>query len=151
MKIWITYFYNIRFLKPHQVPLSTAVWDPKWYSCGETGKAWMNKDSVIYGLRLEELNPKNCHAIECCPCPNKGNTDGNCDFLRSYSEGLSKLNFSEIYKKLESIQEMVSKYTGKEAEIVLIVYETPRNPCSERKPIMDWFQKNGINIQELNI
>ena len=31
MKVLITYFYNIRFLKQNQIPVSTAMWDPKWY------------------------------------------------------------------------------------------------------------------------
>lgn len=29
MKIKISYFYMIRFFKPNQIPISTAVWDPK--------------------------------------------------------------------------------------------------------------------------
>ena len=31
MKIYISYFYAVRFFKPYQIPMSTAVWDPKWW------------------------------------------------------------------------------------------------------------------------
>lgn len=29
MKIKISYFYHVRNLKQYQIPVSTAVWDPK--------------------------------------------------------------------------------------------------------------------------
>ena len=35
-----------------------------------------------------------------------------------------------------------------EPEIVLIVYETPNNPCSERLPIIEWFSENEFEIKE---
>ena len=34
--------------------------------------------------------------------------------------------------------------------IVLIVYETPTNPCSERKPLQDYFNDHGVECKELD-
>ena len=34
--------------------------------------------------------------------------------------------------------------------IVLIVYETPANPCSERKPLQDFFNAHGVECKELD-
>lgn len=35
-----------------------------------------------------------------------------------------------------------------EPEIILIVYETPDNPCSERRVLIDWFASNGYELEE---
>ena len=31
MEFYTSYFYKIRFMKPYMIPLSTAVFNPKWY------------------------------------------------------------------------------------------------------------------------
>jgi hypothetical protein len=35
-----------------------------------------------------------------------------------------------------------------EPEIILLVYETPDNPCSERIALIDYFKKHGIELEE---
>ena len=30
MNILISYFQQIRYFKPYMIPVSTAMWDPKW-------------------------------------------------------------------------------------------------------------------------
>ena len=32
---------------------------------------------------------------------------------------------------------------------MLIVYEAPNNPCSERKPLQEYFKAHGIECNEL--
>ena len=49
----------------------------------------------------------------------------------------------------EKLKEL-NQYTG-EPTIVLLVYESPNNPCSERKPLIDFFNTHGIQIEELKI
>ena len=34
MKIYTSYFYQIRFFKPNMIPLSTAKYDPSWFHKG---------------------------------------------------------------------------------------------------------------------
>lgn len=31
MKIYTSYFYMVRFMKPYMIPLSTAKFDPAWF------------------------------------------------------------------------------------------------------------------------
>lgn len=53
MKFYISYFYQIRFFKPNMIPISTAKWDPKWYS--QNGKPYIDKRGVVNGLRAPVL------------------------------------------------------------------------------------------------
>ena len=53
--------------------------------------------------------------------------------------------FNRIAKEVKKI----NSYEG-EPEIILLVYETPDNPCSERQPLIDYFGKHGIKIEEYN-
>jgi len=148
MKILISYFYNVRFFKPYQIPMSTAVWDPKWYHNGlGNNEVFVDSNGVLNGLRVEELNPKRCNACG-CPCAEK--TYENCWFLRSYRKGLRNVNFKQLYEKLDLIATGWKNTLGflEEPEIILLVYETPINPCSERRPLMEWFAENGVDVRE---
>ena len=51
------------------------------------------------------------------------------------------LTLAKNYKETENIEE--------EIILVLIVYETPTNPCSERKALQDYFNNKGIECTEL--
>lgn len=148
MKISISYFYNIRFFKPHQIPISTAIWDPKWFHNGlGNNEVFVDKNGVINGLRCEELNPGSCHSGG-CPCIEKNYE--SCSFLKNYRMGLRTINFSDLMNRLKTIAYGWVNTIGikEEPEIVLIVYETPNNPCSERLPIIEWFSENGFEIKE---
>ena len=145
MKFKITYFYMLRFLKPNQIPISTALWDPKWYN--RNGKVYINDKGVIFGLKCPPLSPQEC-TPGCCPCNNK--IPGKCKFIQEYMESLRKLNFLEIRQGLENIAREVQGFMGftEDPEIVLVVYETPNNPCSERGSLIQWFLENNVNLEE---
>lgn len=150
MLIYTSYFYNIRFFKPHQIPISTAVWDPKWFHEGlGNNHVWKDKNGVWNGIRAEELNPKNCHA-EGCPCKTV-ESFGSCRFLREYREGLRKrVNFEQLLKDFTTISQEIKELEGfnEEPEIILIVHEATDNPCSERVPIQEFFKEHGIEVKE---
>lgn len=101
-------------------------------------------------MRIEELSPgKNCEnlckGINLCQIqdPDK------CNFIKEYQKQLNSLDFNFILNKLESIAYKFGK-NFKNIELILIVYEAPNNPCSERNSIIEWFKKNGVEIEEFN-
>ena len=152
MKIKISYFYQIRFFKENQIPISTAKWDPLWYHNNQRNykTTFYDKNNVLNGLRIEELSPgKNCenlcNGINSC----KIQDPEKCNFIKEYQKQLNSLDFNFVFDKLKSIANKFNKDL-KNIELILIVYETPNNPCSERNSIIEWFKKNGIEIEEFN-
>ena len=149
MKIFITYFYNIRFFKPHTIPISTAVWDPKWFHNFQGHEIiFKDKNNVLNGIRYPDLSPVNIP--QSCPCENKDPT--TCQFIKDYAEYLDTLNFDKVYSDLKFIGNKgkeILKF-DEEPEICLMVYEKPDNPCSERKSLIEYFNKHGIPITEWN-
>lgn len=58
MRLYTSYFYQIRFFTPNMVPVSTAVWDPKWYhNFAGQDSVFLDKRSVVNGLRAPALAP----------------------------------------------------------------------------------------------
>lgn len=145
MKISTSYFYQIRFFEPNMIPISTAKWDPKWFT------EHVNKNGVVNGLRANILAPgPTCDNL----CDGKNNCTSNpmkCKFLRSYRDQLYNLDFKKLYNYLERLAEYARSLNGFSGEphIVLIVYETPDNICSERAVIQEYFQANGVDCREL--
>ena len=70
--------------------------------------------------------------------------------MTAYRTQLENTDFKEVYSWLETVANNVKQIEGfdEEPEIILMVYETPDNPCSERQPLIEWFAKNGIKIKE---
>lgn len=147
MKIKISYFYNIRFFKPYQIPISTAVWDPKWFHDGKKQNYYFkDKNGVYNGLRAEMLAP----GFEAkCSKTCRDNPD-DCSFIVGYKDQISTISFNAFIEYLESIANYVktTEHFDDEPEIILMVYETPENKCSERGPLVEWFSENGIKLEE---
>ena len=149
----ISYFYNVRHMKPYQVPVSTAMYDPKWFHNNKGhGHVFVDKNGVINGLRHEALKPGDscngtCQGRELC----QGNPD-YCLFLRMYEDQLKGTDFDKVKKELEEGVSHVAKlnpmYSGEPLECILMVYEKPDNPCSERGPLKKWFMENGVELLE---
>ena len=149
MKIYTSYFYKIRFFKPNMIPISTALWDPKWYHQGKGQDHWfIDKNGVINGLRAPVFAPT--VEAECMICDHTHYNE--CGFLRNYTKQLSLLDFSDIMARTERLCEMVRSQTHFEGEpiAVFIVHESPDNPCSERAAIQEYFRSNGIQCEEWN-
>ena len=153
MKILISYFYMIRFFKPHQIPLSTAIWDPKWFHEGLGQEhVWKDKNGVWNGIRLEVLNPDNCCSLppECIECQRAGNPE-TCSFIKDYFEGLhTKVSFPELLEIMTKTAEYIQQLEGftEEPEIILIVHEAPSCLCSEREPLRKYFKEHGYELPE---
>lgn len=154
MKIMTSYFYQIRFMKPNYIPLSTAVWDPKWFHQNK-GQDFQFKDKngVWNGLRAEIFMPGEeceglCRGREVC----SAYSPKTCAFLKAYRRQLNKLDFNEVLNRFQKLGEQIQKVEGfsEEPIYVLIVHEAYNNPCSERWVIQDWFKDNGYDIKEFN-
>lgn len=154
MKIMTSYFYQIRFMKQNYIPLSTAVWDPKWFHQNKGQNfQFKDKNGVWNGLRAEIFMPgKECEGLcrgrEVC----NAYSPKTCAFLKAYGRQLDKLDFNEILNRFQKLGEQIQKVEGfsEEPVYVLIVHEAYDNPCSERWVIQDWFKDNGYEIKEFN-
>ena len=154
IKIFTSYFYQVRFMKPHMVPLSTAVWDPKWFHAGK-GQDYTYRDGngIWLGYKAPMFIPNwTCDGLCHGPrdCQEKGKD--KCGFLSAYAAQLDKLDFPTTMRQLAHCGEFFRNKEGFAADpiIILLFYETPDNPCSERGPVQEWFRKNGYGIEEFN-
>ena len=143
MNVYISYFYNIRFFPTSLVPVSTVVWDPKWYHNFKTsGFVFRDKRGVVNGIRAEILSPYKIESCECKEC--KSNKDPSvCSFIKQYRDYIFSLNFNDVYSSLLNVSRQLD-----DADICLMVYEKPDNKCSERATLVEWFANNGIEVKE---
>lgn len=149
MKIYTSYFYMIRFFKPNQIPLSTAVWPPRWFV--QNGHQYYDKRRVLNGLIAEPFVPdERCQDL-CRGLENCSTKDPNtCKFLQQYYKQLCELDFNSIMKRFENLGKAYSErnFLNDDVEFVLIFHETPKNPCSERWIVQKWFKENGYELEE---
>ena len=155
MKIRTSYFYQIRNFKKNMIPVSTAIWDPKWFHDFTEDYSYLFKDKreILNGLRAEsiiEQGRQSNQGPDICPCENKKYE--TCSFLRQYRENLEKIDFDKMMADMEVLANRyaIANKIEEEIIIVLIVYETPTNPCSERKPLQDFFNAHGVECKELD-
>lgn len=165
MKILISYFYQIRNFTSNMLPLSTAIYPPKWYRQMGENNWFVDKNNVINGLDIPELAfPK--HLFEediadeekCCyDCPfynviqqNPQDISHWCTFMKIYYRYLDSLDFNDIINKYESnVIRLFNKKFGKNIDtLVLIVHEPPHRRCAERIVLQRYFRDHGIELEE---
>lgn len=143
MKFYISYFYNIRFFPKNLIPVSTAVWDPKWYHMNQGNDTiYVDKRGVINGVRCKGLSPYKVDS-PCKDCEDKG-TGRVCKFLTDYKAYLDSLDFGMV----KNLIEHETSKLRKDCDICLIVHEAVDNPCSERGPLIQWFREHGVELEE---
>ena len=145
MKIYTSYFYQIRFFPENLIPLSTAAFDPKWYS---KNAPYIDKRGVICGLRAEPFMPRADLDCDCMICDHTHSA--TCKFLRQYYLQLLDLDFEDIMRRFERIgnyHKSQHPFEG-DPEIALIFHEAKDNPCSERWPVQRWFKQHGVIVPE---
>ena len=134
------------------IPLSTAVYDPKWYHMNHDQLfVFKDKNGVYNGLRIEPFMPGEecchlCRGKDCCETKDPS----TCEFLKKYREQLDKIDFNEALKAFSEISNAIKNVEGfsEEPIIVLIVHEAPQNPCSERRVLVEWFRDHGYELEE---
>lgn len=154
MKIRTGYFYQLRFFKDNMIPISTCVWDPKWFHNFKGQEhCFTDGNNVVNGLRYESLVPGLLCEGLCRGTDGCNNTPDTCMFLKNYRRQLDNLDFNVVYSELSKIAEVLSlsQQVEEEPVIVLMVYEKPDNPCSERWVIHDWFREHGVEIKEIEL
>lgn len=149
MKIYTSYFYKIRFFKPNQIPVSTALSDPKWFhaNLGKDCK-FIDKNGVINGIRSELLKPgDSCHNL-CCGREECPYSPCKCAFLREYERQLSNIPIESCMESFEKLGAYLKSKMGfdGEPEIILIVHEAPSNDCSERSVLQEKFNCSELEV-----
>lgn len=153
MKIYISYFYQIRFFKPWMIPVSTACGDPDWYH-NWLGKSYtyLDRRRVVNGLRCEELHPNEtcdglCRGRVNCQTQNPT----TCEFLKQYRKQLEQLDLGIFMQRVEESLQTLKKQLqlNQEPVLVLIVHESIANPCGERAVLLEYFNSHGIECEEL--
>ena len=131
------------------IPVSTAIWDPRWFHTGNNVGEYRDKRGVWNGIRMPILSPAKIDANGCSQC--KSHDPLDCDFQRNYREYLKALDFDKIYQSLEKLADaiVILENLSSEPHIILIVHESPDNPCSERKALQEYFTSHGIPCTEL--
>lgn len=153
MEFYITNFANLRHLKPNMIPISTCLSDPIFFHNNTRNKkiCFIDKNGVMNGIREEILSPKFI-SQEYCVCSKTCSFKSiipECPFLKAYSEYLDTINFNDLLSELSRTAEEVRLVTQFDGEpiIVLLVYESETNLCSERIPLQNLFRKYGINLK----
>lgn len=161
MKIYISYFYQIRNFTPNMLPLSTAIYPPKWYTQMGRNNYWMDKNGVINGLDITEfIFPKYLFDTEIEDADKCSNECGFypvsedfykwCPFMRIYYNHLHGQDLNDILTKYYNNIDRVFKkmYKRNIDTIVLIVHEPPERYCGERPVLKKYFAENGIELEE---
>lgn len=148
MEIFTSYFYHVRFFKENMLPMSTAMWDPKWFH-DNRGQEHIFKDKrgIINGIRMPAFIPgKDC--TDLCAGLDQCETKDpkTCKFLTKYREQLDSLKFKKVMKHLEACSNLIN---SENPMIVLLFHETPDKKCSERDAVQEWFNEHGVTVTEL--
>ena len=141
MTLYTSYFAQLRNFPSNLVGLSTAVWEPKWLQPGK------DKNGAIQ-LPIPPLKPgKSCDGLCNGKCNPKHPQD--CSFLKEYRKQLDQISFEDFLRQLLELRDKIC--AGEhldDVDFALLVYETPKNPCSERVVIQQWFKDHGMEIEE---
>ena len=154
MRIATSYFYQIRNFKKNMIPVSTAMSDPEWYRPPKEKEYYYDKRGIVCGLRYEPLIVQGL-GEHICPCelhdemllhPEKS---GLCATMMEYRLLLEQVDFDRMIKGFEHCANKFKSISDEEPIIVLMVYEAPSNPCSERWALQDYFKSHGWDCKEL--
>lgn len=151
MRLYTSYFYQVRFFAPYEIPLSTAKSDPKWFhNFKDQSHIFLDKRGVVNGVRFDAFVPHpschdGCHGYKSCM-----GLPTDCSPMRDYRRQLDTLDFPRVMAILEeTAQTVVQAFSlDREPTFIFLVHEAPDTICSERFPIQEWFASHGVDVQE---
>lgn len=146
MQFLISYFSRLRYFKPNMIPFNTAMWPPKFYDIRNPS---IDKNGVLIGVDCPPLKPGNIDASCGKECSQKYSPN-MCSFQSQYYEKLQSISFQNLINHVEQISLRAKNDLGFEDEPipVLMVYESNKNFCGERLPLIKWFADNGVELKE---
>lgn len=141
MKLYTSYWAQVRNFPRNLVGLNTTVWPPKWRPLGP------DKNGV-WVVDCWPLKPGSaCEGLCAGKCEPKHPKD--CEFLKVYKGQLDYLNFDTFMGQLHALKEKMEQGENlKDIDFAFIVFEKYDNPCSERWPIQQWMREHGVEIKE---
>ena len=160
IKIYTSYFYQVRNMRPGDLAFSTALGDPAWFHdfTGDKQYKFIDKRGVLNGLRAEPFCPRldlrpedECRGRTGCPHL-ETNLPWYCNFLLEYYDHLKTLDPENIEERFLKVGESWQEFNNKEMDItyILLVHEAPTNPCSERVMLQRWLSEKGFGGEEWN-
>lgn len=152
MKLLSSYFYQIRNFPENYVPLSTVIWDPRWFHKNLYQQyEFIDKRGILNGLRWELVVPK--MILNECPCSKKDEYNGKsqppCQYLHEYKCYLKSLDSEEVWKDLLNFKLKIKKALHLKydtLQLVLMFHEKEGNPCSERNVLIPYLR--SIEVEE---
>ena len=163
IKYYISYFYQIRFMKSNMLPISTAAHDPSWFHKDKDDSyRYLDKNCVLNGCRMDDLVlPLERYSklvrnnLDCPTLCGKGKSivSKTCPFMLSYAEYLRERysNFNDFLAQCEQEVEFLnSRFNFGIDTVIFIVHEAPSRDCAERPVIQEWFRENGYELEEFN-
>ena len=141
MKLYTSYFAQLRKFPTNLVGLSTAHWNPKWRPMGKDKRGVICVDCPPFkpGRECESLCNGSCNPKH----------PEDCAFLKAYKSQLDKINLTQFQNSLGKLASQIAlDERFQSVNFALLVYETPANLCSERGPIQQWGKEHGLDIKE---
>ena len=142
MRLYTSYWAQVRHFPTNLVVLNTTIWPPKWYNVGGIDKRG------IISLHCEPLRPgHSCDGLCNGKCNPKHPDD--CAFLREYRKQLDALDFKHFMQNLHNLHDVICKNEHfNDIDFAFVFFEKYDNPCSERWPVQDWIRAHGVEIEE---
>ena len=144
MKVYTSYWAQVRNFPKNLLGLNTTVWPPKWRPLGQ------DKNGV-WVIDCPPLKPgRECEGLCNGKCEPKH--PQNCKFLEVYYEQLMRIDFNEFVKSLNKLAiNFMEQEKLSDVDIAFIVFEKYDNPCSERWPLQTWLRYYGMDVKEWGI
>ena len=141
MKLYTSYWAQVRNFPPNLVGLNTTIWPPKWRPLGKDNReVWvidcppLKPGPSCEGLCRGDCNPKHPE---------------NCQFLINYYNQLRNIDIRDFFERLVKLKnKMENEEKIKDISFAFIVFETPSNKCSERVMIHLWLKDWGVEVEE---
>jgi len=144
MKIYTSYWAQVRNFPKNLLGLNTTIWPPKWRPLGQDKNG-------IWVIDCPPLKPgPECEGLCNGKCAPKHPQD--CKFLEVYHNQLMKIDFDNFVKSLNKLTiNFMEQENLSDVDIAFIVFEKYNNPCSERWPLQAWLRYYGIDVKEWGI
>jgi len=141
MKLYTSYWAQVRNFPKNLVGLNTTIWPPRWRPLGKDNRGVLVVDCppLKPGPTCENLCRGNCNPKQ----PDK------CAFLQMYYAQLKRINIKDFLTRLSNLKKKIELGEQlNDIDFAFIVFETPTNPCSERIMIQNWLRDWNLEVKE---